>query len=709
MNGRSPEIVPSIGGPRIALVDEPRQAISTGMDQPIRDRSRPRLMDFVIAMALFVSVWVVFGQTRQHAFVNYDDNVYVYDNPMVAAGLTWKGTVWAFTRVHACNWHPLTWMSHQLDCELYGLNPAGHHLTNTLLHAATAIALFFALRTMTGARGRSAFVALVFAIHPLRAESVAWIAERKDVLSGFFFALTLGAYVAYARRPWSLGRYTWVVVLFALGLLSKPMLVTVPLVLLLLDYWPLRLLGEGASNEPRAFWIPRRRWLDKLPLLGLSFASCAVTVFAQRATLQSFEHVPFAQRAGNAALSYMTYLEQLFWPAKLAVLYPLQAHVAGLAWASVGGALLLLAAVSVAAVALRHRFPALLAGWGWYLVALVPVIGFVQVGIQAHADRYTYLPHLGLFVAITWAAAEICARQRVPRALLSGVAIVMVGVLLIAARAQTSYWRDSEALWTHTLACTADNTVAHSNLGNAYYELGRLDDAIAQLQTVLQLDPHDAKVHNNLGDVLLERGRLDEAILHYGRAVELRPAFAEGHKNLGNALVRAGRPADAATHYETALRFDPGLAEAHYNLGHILLRNGNATEALGHFRRVLETKPEFIEVHNSLGSALLQEGRVDDAIVEFEYVLRAKPDNPDAHNNFGNAWLEKGRVAEALSHYRRALELRPNFSVAQQNLRKALRHGAEAARRGGDTATARELDDELQRDASGAPPAEANR
>ena len=362
-----------------------------------------------------------------------------------------------------------------LDCQFYGLNAGGHHLTNVLLHTATVILLFLVLRRMTGCLWRSAFVAAVFAIHPLRVESVAWVAERKDVLSGLFFMLTLGAYVHYARHPWSPARYGLVLLLFALGLMCKPMLVTLPLVLLLLDFWPLNRLQTHAGTEPvfrlARRPIPRRLIFEKLPLFGLAIASVVITLFAQRRVVESSENLSLPMRLGNALLSYVAYMDQMFWPSGLAVLYPLTAG--GVRLAGVALSLVLLAGISMGVFILRRRHPYLLTGWAWYLLMLLPVIGIVQVGLQARADRYTYLPQIGLYLLLTWAAADLCAGRRHRRVVLGGGAAIILIALIFCARAQTAYWRNSELLWTHTLACTPDNFTARYGLGNALLQSGQ--------------------------------------------------------------------------------------------------------------------------------------------------------------------------------------------------------------------------------------------
>ena len=512
-----------------------------------------------VCLVLAAISFAVFGQTLTHEFINYDDNIYVYDNPVVAQGLTLKGIVWAFS-FHAANWHPLTWLSHMLDCQLYGLHPAGHHLTNVLLHTATVIALFLVLRRMTGALWRSAFVAALFAIHPLRVESVAWVAERKDVLSGLFFMLTLGAHVRYARRPRSLARYGLVALLFAMGLMCKPMLVTLPVVLLLLDYWPLQRV-ESAG----------RLVMEKLPLLALSAASCVATLLAQKETIQSTVTFSLPVRFVTALLACKMYLAQMVYPAGLAVFYPFP-HNGLPVWEAVMDGTLL-AVISAAALWQRRKQPWMLVGWVWYLVMLLPVVGVIQVGGQAHADRYTYLPQIGIYVALTWLVAEWRVRwlHHGPfHAALGGLMAGVLALFMVCAWQQTAYWQNSETLWTCTLACTTDNDIAQDNLGIVLMQKGKMDAAITCFQQALQIRPDFAEAHDDLGNALLQTGKVDEAITHCQRALQIKPDDAEACVNLGNALCRKGRVDDAIAQYQKALQIKPGLAMARKNLDAVL-------------------------------------------------------------------------------------------------------------------------------------------
>ncbi|MGD0815520.1 MAG: tetratricopeptide repeat protein [Verrucomicrobiota bacterium] len=542
------------------------------------------------AVCLFLAAitFAVFGQTLGHEFVNFDDNVYVYENPVVAGGLTFKGIVWAFS-FHAANWHPLTWISHMLDCQLYGLHPAGHHLTNVILHTATVIALFLVLRQMTGALWRSAFVAAVFAIHPLRVESVAWVAERKDVLSGLFFMLTIGAYVRHARNPLSAARYALVILLFALGLMCKPMLVTLPLVLLLLDYWPLQ------RKEPAG-----RLVLEKWPLLALSAASCAATLLAQREAMPLTGAVSVPSLLVTALLACKVYLCQMVCPAGLAVFYPFPHQGLPVREAAMAGTLL--AVISAAVVWQWRKRPWLLVGWVWYVVMLLPVLGIIQVGQQAHADRYTYLPQIGIYIAITWLATE----WRISRAALGGLMAGVIGLFMFCAWQQAAYWQNSETLWADALACTLDNDLAQDNLGLVLLQKGRIDAAINCFQEALRIRPDFAEARNNLGNALLQTGKVEEAIACFRQALQLRPDFAQAEDNLGYALLQTATVDEAIAHCQRALQIKPDDAEACVNLGNAFVRKGEAQDAIALYRKALQIKPGLAVAQRNLDALLRQ-------------------------------------------------------------------------------------------------------
>jgi tetratricopeptide (TPR) repeat protein len=628
-----------------------------------------------VCLVLAAITFAVFGQTLTHEFVNFDDGDYVYDNPVVTQGLTFNGIVWAFTRLRYNNWHPLTWLTHMLDCQLYGLHPGGHHLTNVLLHTATVIALFLVLRQMTGAFWRSAFVAAVFAIHPLRVESVAWVAERKDVLSGLFFMLTIGAYVRYARRPGSWGRY---VLLFAMGLMCKPMLVTLPVVLLLLDYWPLRRV------EPRKL---SGLVLEKLPLLMLSAASCVATLVAQTGAIQSTELYSMPLRLGNALATCLVYLGQMVHPARLVVFYPYP-HNGLPAW-EVALAGTLLAGLSAVAWVQRRKQPWIVVGWLWYLVMLLPVLGIIQVGEQAHADRYTYLPQIGIYVALTWLVAEWRVRwlHHGPSLVaLGGLMAGVVAVLMVCAWKQTAYWQNSETLWTRALACIRGNCRAELNLGDALLQKGRVDEAITHFQEALRIDPNSALPHLNLGLGLFQKGKVDEAITQYQAALEINAEDADAHYGLANALRQKGRVDEAIAHFQKALQIRPDYAKAQNNLGNALLKMARVDEAIPHYQDALQIDPGNAEAHNNLGAALRQKGRLDEAITHFQEALKINPGYEKAHDNLGMALLQKGKVDEAISHFQKALQLKPADPGIQDKLAWLLAAGPEASLRDGNKA-----------------------
>jgi protein O-mannosyl-transferase len=626
----------------------------------------------LVCLVLAAITFAVFGQTLTHEFINFDDNAYVYENPVVARGLTIEGFIWAFAGVHAFNWHPLTWLSHMLDCQMYGLNPGGHHLTNVLLHTATVVLLFLVLRQMTGALWRSAFVAAVFAIHPLRVESVAWVAERKDVLSGLFFILTIGAYVRYARLPWSAARYVLLMVLFALGLLCKPMLVTLPLVLLLLDYWPLRRM------EIQTF---SRLLLEKAPLLALSAASCVVTLLAQHEGIESAGSFSMPYRLANTFASCAVYLRQMVWPVGLAVYYPFPVNGLPPWEAALAGTLLI--ALSMATMWQRRKQPWLLTGWFWYLTALSPVAGVVQAGDQAHADRYTYLPQIGIYVALTWWAAESCAKWRVSPMALGSLMTGVLMVLMVCTWKQTTYWKNSETLWIHTLSCTTANAVAQNNLGDALDQLGMVDEAIPHLETALRIKPDYAEAHYNLGTALLQKGMADEALDHFQKALQINPDYTEAHNNLGFVFYQKGRTDEAIAEYQKALQINPDLADAQDNLGVALFQKGRIDEAITHFQRALQMKPGFAVAHDNLGTALFQKGNVAEAITHFQKALQINPAYADANNKLAMAFLQNGNAAEAIVQYQNVLQLEPADPGAQINLAWLLATAPEALLRNG--------------------------
>jgi tetratricopeptide (TPR) repeat protein len=618
-----------------------------------------------VCLVLAAITFAVFGQTAGFGFINYDDDIYIYENPVVTRGLTLKGVVWALTYGKIGHWHPLTWLTHMADCQAYGPWAGGHHLTNVALQAAAAVLLFLALREMTGSLWRSAFVAAVFAIHPLRVESVAWISERKDVLSGVFFMLTLWAYARYARQP-TRGRYAAVAVWYGLGLLSKNTLVTLPFLLLLLDWWPLhRMTPDRAGNgkvKP-IFWGLVK---EKIPLFLLSVGSCVAT-FLVPEKVPGIVQLPLVERVENAAVSYVVYLRQMVFPAGLAIPYP--NPPIGLLFGEAVRAFILLAVISVVVLACWKKRPYLLAGWLWYLGMLVPMIGIIQISYYAHADRYTYLPQIGICVAITWLVAE----WRVSRAALGALMAGLLALFMFCAWQQTAYWQNSETLWSCALACTTDNNVAQNNLGMALMQKGKMDAAIACFQQALQIRPDYADACNNLGYALLQIGKVDAAIARFRQTLQLRPDFAATHNNLGMALFQKGQADEAAAQFQIALQIMPGYAEARNNLGNILLHKGQVDAAIACFRQALQLRPDFAAAHDNLGNALLQTGKVDEAITHCQRALQINPGDAQACVNLGNALFRKGKVDAAIAQYQKALQINPALAMARKNLDAVLR------------------------------------
>ena len=621
-----------------------------------RFRDREQIIRWGICVFLVAITWLVFGQTVRYDFVNYDDNQYVYANTAITSGLTPHGIIYAFSGRHARNWHPLTTLSHMLDCHLWGVRAGGHHFTNIVLHAIAVVLLFLVLKQMTGAIWQSAFVAALFAIHPLHVESVAWISERKDVLSAVFFMLTLGAYIRYERSP-SLGRYLPMSILFALGLMSKPMLVTLPFILLLLDYWPLKRFAVPSSTK--------RLILEKIPLFTLSAATALVTLLVQRSSLAVVEQLPLVSRIDNGLVSCVIYVKQMIWPVRLAVFYPHPGDQLPV-W-EIGLAIVLLGMVSAGAIALRRKRPYLVTGWFWYLVMLMPVIGLVQVGSQAHADRYTYLPQIGLYLLLAWAITDALASQ-LQRRILAVTASVAIIALAWRAHIQASYWCNGESLWGHALAVTSRNFMAHDGFGAQLANRGRLDEAIDQFQKALNITPGFPEIETNLIIALMKKGRTNEAIPHLQALLKQIPNDAQAHYNLGNALLKKGDSQGAIAGYEKALSIQVRYPAAHYNLGIALDQNGRIDEAIAHYQEAVQEDPHYAQAYYLLGNDLLRKARIDDAIAAYERALKNRPTYPEVQNNIGLALLQKGRPSEAIAHWQNALTIQSDSVDSLNNL-----------------------------------------
>ena len=668
---------------------------------------------FICLLLTFVTIGVYWPVAR-HAFINFDDPDYVSGNPRVQAGLTPGSVQWAFTSFYASNWHPLTWLSHMLDCEIYGLRAGGHHVTSLLFHIANSLLLFGLLKRLTGALWRSALVAALFALHPLHVESVAWVSERKDVLSAFFFMLTLGAYARYAEvqspgadaprtthhappTPPPASRFTFHVsrfyilslFFFALGLMSKPMLVTVPFVLLLLDYWPLgrfRLptAGHSLSSTGQGPTL-KRLIIEKIPFFVLSAVSCVLTFLVQRAcgAMTSLDKNPFELRLANALVAYARYLGKTLWPSKLAVFYP-YTQLSLDSWQVMGAALLLLVA-TVALVLAVKKHPCLLIGWLWFLGILVPVIGLVQVGKQSLADRYTYLPHIGLFILVAWGAAAVVARigfalasprigntQHASRFTFHAFSIVaallvLIGCGILTAR-QVSYWRDTKTIFQHAVAVTSRNFVAYAVVGNALFEEGKSPEAIAQCQKALEIVPDYPEAHNTLGNIYGKQGKYAEAIASYRLAAEADRTYADPRNGMGDILVKQGKYAEAEAQCREALQFAPMHLPAMFCLATALHRQGKLDEAADYYRRILELKPDLYTPRRSLGNILVAQGKPDQAIPQFVLALKIRPQDADTHVVLGVALQEKNRLDEASTQFQEAVKLQPTNAIANYQL-----------------------------------------
>jgi len=633
-----------------------------------------------LSILLFLAAVIVYLPAARNQFVNYDDPDYVTSNDHVQSGLNAQNLTWAFTTGHASNWHPLTWISHMIDCQVFGVHPGPQHLVNVAFHALNTVLLFLVLRSLTGATRRSAFVAALFALHPLHVESVAWISERKDVLSTAFFLLTLGAYGKYAGAPALPGAptrrrsyYSAALGCFALGLMSKPMLVTLPFVLLLLDYWPLQRL-DFAKGIGRGLG---RLVVEKLPFLALSAASSLVTFLVQKKGGAVSTSVTFGARVANAVVSYARYLAKTVWPSKLSILYPHPGQWP--LWQVACSAALLIVLTGLVVVLARKR-GWLAVGWLWFVGILVPAIGLIQVGIQSMADRYTYIPAIGLFVIVAWGLAELVAPNAAERA--SEISprqtiLVMLGGFALAACAlltviQVHYWHDSGALFRHAVEVTKNNYLAYNNLGFYLSGQGKIDEALENYRKSVEINPNYEDALNNLGYALAGQNKNAEAIPYYEAALRIRPLHTEVHNNLGNALSGLGRNDEAIAHYRIVLEQNPKHADAHNNLGIALAMQGKVDEAIPHFRAAIRFKSDYASAHSNLGNALAVQRKFEEAIQEYQASLALKPDDAQAHNNLGNALAEQGQLPEACAEYRKALRLNANNPEANFNLGVAL-------------------------------------
>ena len=691
------------------------KAMTTTSPSPSRQWRGPSLW---ISLFLAAGTLLVYWPVTKYEFVNFDDTDFVTANPRVQAGLTAESFKWAWHSEVARNWHPITMLTHMLDCQLFGLNAGRHHLVNLLFHVANTLLLFHLLKLMTGAVWRSAFVAALFAWHPLHVESVAWIAERKDVLSTFFWFLTIWAYVRYARglgmqsskfaTPKAFGArvfYALTLLFFALGLMSKPMLVTVPFVLLLLDFWPLGRLNlvqttattngppqtgkQKAKVKPPArvrslpalaagkLIFPGRLLWEKIPFLAMSAALCIVTFSIQKhgGAMLTGRNLPLASRIENALISYPRYIGKMFWPSHLAGLY-LRSGEWPL-WLAALAALSLLI-VSILVVAQVRRRPWLAMGWFWYLGTLVPVIGLVQVGMQSMADRFTYVPLVGLFIILSWGACELARFWRLPDFAPGAAATLVLSACLVLSARQVACWKDSETLFKRMIAATKNNYVAHYNLANLYAHEGRIDGAAAHYKAALEEEPNYADAHNNFAGLLLDQKRYDDAIEHYAAAIRINPQYLY-YFNFANALADAASArhdtnefAGAVRAYGQALLLNPGASEAHNNLGMTWDAQGRENEAAAEFGEAVRLKPDFEPAHFNLANALARLGKIDESIAEYRAAVRLNPDRAGSHNALGIHYAMQNKMADAAQEFKEMVRLQPDNAAANGNLGNAL-------------------------------------
>ena len=672
----------------------------------------------LICLGLALATVAAFSGLVHAEFIKFDDRQYVTDNPHVTSGLTWANVKWAFTTGYASNWHPLTWISHMCDVQLFGLRPGGHHLVNVLLHAANTVLLFLLLRYLTGRIGASAIVAALFGLHPLHVESVAWVAERKDVLSTLFFLLTIWAYARYARacapvaaepglwvgsgelagsptaapnlgRGTRVGFYSLALALFASGLMSKPMLVTLPCLLCLLDWWPLGRLTR-VSNVPGSL---RSLILEKIPFFGLTAASSVVTYLAQAGSHSVTTGLPFRMRATNAVVSYLKYVGKVLWPSKLAIFYPHPDTRYGLPaspgypaseqwppWLVLLGFLVLVAVSGWALVGARRR-PWLFTGWFWYLGMLVPVIGLVQVGMQSLADRYSYVPSIGLLLAAVWGAAELGERSALARKALMPIALGVVVACFVATHQQTGFWRNNAVLFEHALAVTRHNAVAECNVGEDLAQQGKLALAQGHFRAAQKDDPRNPLAYLDLGIAFELEGKPDQALPQYQATVKLRPWSVPARLRLAGVLAALNQREDALVQYREALKLEPRQAQVHYELGKLLAAQGKIPDALSHFHQALELKPDFSDALVQAGTLLAAQGRFAEAQPAFREAVGLCPTNAALRLELGKVLKLQGKNAEAAPEFAEALRLRPSLpdELLQEGQRLAREHQFNAA------------------------------
>jgi Tfp pilus assembly protein PilF len=649
----------------------------------------PNKLRTSICLGLALITLALYWPVTHHDFINVDDPRFVTENPQVQAGLTWPGAVWAFKSVYTESWQPVTWFSHMLDCQLYGLNPAGHHVTSLLFHIANTLLLFLWLENLTKATARSAFVAAFFAWHPLHVESVAWVCERKDVLSAFFWLLALMAYTRYARKP-GIGFYLLVVLLFVLGLMSKPMAITLPCVMLLLDFWPfnrfgLPFIGGGekigpgeASRGPTAHFdvarLVRKTALlvaEKIPFFVIAMAMSAATLYAQSVggSLASLGGFPLHIRVANALVSYLTYLTKIFCPTDLAYFYP---YTFNLPLASViGGALLLTVWTGCLLLRVRQQ-PYLLVGWLWFVGTLVPTIGLVQFCIQSHADRYTYIPSIGLFIVVVWGLSDLFARWPDKRKYLPVLGGLALAGCLVVSSIQLTYWQNSITVSRHAIEVTDNNYVAYESVGRALTAMHHPEASTNFFDEAVRLAPDWPQGQFNFGITLAKLHQTNEAIKHLEAAIKLAPGFAEGHDRLGHVLLNFGKTDAAIQEFAEVIRLDPTFTDAQWRWGAALAIENKTGEALPHLYEAVRLSPNDPDIRFDLGLALLDAHQPAQAAEQFAAELKLKPDETKAHYRLAQALEQQGQFSGAIQHYRAALLRTPDFPEAKTALNRLL-------------------------------------
>ena len=642
---------------------------------------------FWICLSLVICTAGVYWQVMNFDFVDFDDHQYVTENQKVQQGLSWENIHWAFRTTDVSSWAPLTWLSLMLDRQLFGSGACGFHGTNLVLHIANTILLFMVMRRYTRVIWPSVFVALAFGLHPLHVESVAWVSERKDVLSTLFWMLTMLTYVRYCRcRRTKIVWYGLGLASMGLGLMAKPMLVTLPCVLLLLDYWPLGRIkfaftgGENHAEPCCCAHISERKSLaflvlEKIPFFILSAASSVVTLIVQAKTRVPITLLSAKARIANALVSYTSYIEKMLWPRNLAAFYPHPGSTLPI-W-QVIIALVVLFCISVLVIQCGRRAPYLIVGWLWYLGTLLPVIGLVQVGTQAMADRYTYIPLVGLYIIIAWSVYDVVVRRRHCGIILAGMTLVVCIPLMICTFRQVGYWRNSASLFERALKVTSKNYVAHTGLGVVFAEQGDIEKAIHHFNAALQIKPGDIDAHFNLGKALAQQQKVSEAIEHYTKVLSLNPEHANAHNSLALLLAQQGKLDQAVALYRRGLESNPEDVPLHSNLGVALIQQGKFDEAVREFQLVLQLRPDS-GTYKNLAVALTFKGDFDEAVKHYTESVRLEPANAHTHYLLGNALLAQGKTAAAIAEYRTALELDPQHQRARTALQEALGEDAQS-------------------------------